>query len=165
MNGLPDDAPPEEFKVRLAVSNNLAGMIIGTGGEKIKDIQSMSNTEMKISKRGEHGGNERIVTIKGTSGDVQTAIFEIMSFQKDDSTASDFFFIDYGKGGSKGGGGDYGKGDRGKGDMGKGDYGKGFAGLQKRSLKFQSLSSNSRELELSNFLGLVLGCIEAKFCK
>ena len=32
-------------------------------------------------------------------------------------------------------------------------------------LKFSSLHSNSRELELSNFLGLVLGCIEAKFCK
>ena len=39
------------------------------------------------------------------------------------------------------------------------------SGLQIRALKFQSLSSNSRELELSNFLGLVLGCIEAKFCK
>ena len=42
---------------------------------------------------------------------------------------------------------------------------KGSAGLQKRALKLQSLSSNFRELELSNFLGLVLGCIEAKFCK
>ena len=53
-------------------------------------------------------------------------------------------------------------------------------GLQIRALKFQSLSSNFRELELSNFLGRVLGggggrpdylqklkvlgCIEAKFC-
>ena len=42
---------------------------------------------------------------------------------------------------------------------------KGITGLQKRALKFQSLNLNSRELELSNFLGLVLGCIEAKFCK
>ena len=40
-----------------------------------------------------------------------------------------------------------------------------WPGLQIRALKFQSLSSNFRELELSNFLGLVLGCIEAKFCK
>ena len=40
-----------------------------------------------------------------------------------------------------------------------------FAGLQIRGSKFQSLNSNIRELELSNFLGLVLGCIEAKFCK
>ena len=31
--------------------------------------------------------------------------------------------------------------------------------------KFQSFNSNSRELELTNLLGLVLGCIEAKFCK
>ena len=40
-----------------------------------------------------------------------------------------------------------------------------FAGLQISGLKFQSLKSLSRELELSNFLGLVLGCIEANFCK
>ena len=33
-----------------------------------------------------------------------------------------------------------------------------FAGLQISGLKFQSLKSISRELELSNFLGLVLGC-------
>ena len=41
----------------------------------------------------------------------------------------------------------------------------GYAGLQIRGSKFQSLNSNSRELELTNLLGLVLGCIEAKFCK
>ena len=39
------------------------------------------------------------------------------------------------------------------------------AGLQIRGSKFQSLNSNSRELELTNSLGLVLGCIEAKLCK
>ena len=38
-------------------------------------------------------------------------------------------------------------------------------GLQIRGSKFQSSNSNSRELELTNLLGLVLGCIEAKFCK
>ena len=38
-------------------------------------------------------------------------------------------------------------------------------GLQIRGLKFQSSNSNSRELKLTNLLGLVLGCIEAKFCK
>ena len=40
-----------------------------------------------------------------------------------------------------------------------------YPGLQIRGLKFQSSNSNSRELELTNLLGLVLGCIEAKFCK
>ena len=39
------------------------------------------------------------------------------------------------------------------------------AGLQIRGSKFQSSNSNSRELELTNWLGLVLGCIEANFCK
>ena len=42
---------------------------------------------------------------------------------------------------------------------------RGRAGLQIRGSKFQSLNSNSRELELTNLLGLVLGRIEAKFCK
>ena len=37
--------------------------------------------------------------------------------------------------------------------------------LQIRGLKFQSSNSKSRELELTNLLGLVLGGIEAKFCK
>ena len=37
-------------------------------------------------------------------------------------------------------------------------------GLQIRALKFQSSSSKFRKLELANFTGLVLGCIEAKFC-
>ena len=45
------------------------------------------------------------------------------------------------------------------------DFDETKAGLQISGLKFQSLDSNSRELELSNFTGLVLGCIEAKFCK
>ena len=35
------------------------------------------------------------------------------------------------------------------------------AGLQISGSKFQSLNSNFRELELTNFTGLVLGCIEA----
>ena len=44
-------------------------------------------------------------------------------------------------------------------------FAKEYAGLQIRGSTFQSLNSNSRELELTNLLGLVLGCIEAKFCK
>ena len=40
-----------------------------------------------------------------------------------------------------------------------------YPGLQIRGSKFEILSLNFRELELSNILGLVLGCIEAKFCK
>ena len=44
-------------------------------------------------------------------------------------------------------------------------YSQTSAGLQIRGSKFQSSNSNFRELELTNLLGLVLGCIEAKFCK
>ena len=40
-----------------------------------------------------------------------------------------------------------------------------YPGLQIRGSEFQSWNSKSRELELTNLLGLVLGCIEAKFCK
>ena len=38
-----------------------------------------------------------------------------------------------------------------------------YAGLQISGSEFQSSNSISRELELTNLLGLVLGCIEAKF--
>ena len=38
-------------------------------------------------------------------------------------------------------------------------------GLQIRASKFQSSSSTFPRAELANFTGLVLGCIEAKFCK
>ena len=51
------------------------------------------------------------------------------------------------------------------GDDANSDFDETKAGLQISGLKFQSLNPNSRELELSNFTGLVLGCIEAKFCK
>ena len=34
-----------------------------------------------------------------------------------------------------------------------------------KRFEIQSSSSKFRELELANFTGLVLGCIEAKFCK
>ena len=43
--------------------------------------------------------------------------------------------------------------------------GEGTPGLPVSGSKFQSLNSNSRELKLTNLLGLVLGCIKAKFCK
>ena len=113
------DVPEDEFRVRLAVSNDLAGMVIGTGGEQIKYIQSMSNTQVKIGKKEDNGGYERVVTIKGTPDRVELAIIEIMTVQKDEDSASDFFFIDYsdkkgGKGGGKGADVDKGKGDKGK---------------------------------------------------
>ena len=38
-------------------------------------------------------------------------------------------------------------------------------GLRIRGSKYQSSNSNSQELELTDLLGLVLGCIEAKICK
>merc|ERR1719247_3747590 len=102
-------APEDEFEARIVVSNTLAGMIIGKSGEQIKNIQSMSNTNMKINKLNDNGGsNERIVTIKGTSDNVQMAILEVMHLQKDEEKASDFFFIDYSE---KGGGKPSGKGD------------------------------------------------------
>ena len=44
-------------------------------------------------------------------------------------------------------------------------YAEAYPGLQIRGSKFRSSSSKFRELELANFTGLVLGCIEAKFCK
>ena len=42
---------------------------------------------------------------------------------------------------------------------------RGCSGLQISGSKFQSSKSISRELELTNLLGLVVGCIEAKICK
>ena len=38
-------------------------------------------------------------------------------------------------------------------------------GLQIRGSKYQTATSNSRGLVLTNLLGLVLGCIETKLCK
>ena len=37
--------------------------------------------------------------------------------------------------------------------------------MQQVRPRARDLYSNSRELELTNLLGLFLGCIEAKFCK
>lgn len=63
--------------LRLLISHNLMGTVIGRQGAKIKHIQDTSGVRMTASKVLLPQSTERVVEIKGTVDAIQTAIREI----------------------------------------------------------------------------------------
>ncbi|KAG0206822.1 RNA binding protein, heterogenous nuclear RNP-K like protein [Mortierella sp. GBA30] len=63
--------------VRLLISHNLMGTIIGRQGLKIKQIQDASGARMVASKEMLPQSTERIVEIQGTIDAIRIAIYEI----------------------------------------------------------------------------------------
>ncbi|CDS12238.1 hypothetical protein LRAMOSA04433 [Lichtheimia ramosa] len=63
--------------LRLLISHNLMGTVIGRQGVKIKHIQDMSGVHMTASKSLLPQSTERVVEIRGTVHGIQTAIQEI----------------------------------------------------------------------------------------
>ena len=63
--------------IRLLISHNLMGTIIGRGGLKIKHIQDVSGSRMIASKEMLPQSTERIVEVQGTVESVVSAIWEI----------------------------------------------------------------------------------------
>ncbi|KAF8609105.1 hypothetical protein BDV93DRAFT_517969 [Ceratobasidium sp. AG-I] len=73
-------APPPSSthtSLRLLVSHNLMGTIIGRGGLKIKAIQDASGARMVASKEMLPQSTERIVEVQGSSENIGRAIAEI----------------------------------------------------------------------------------------
>ncbi|KAG8701206.1 RNA binding protein, heterogenous nuclear RNP-K like protein [Ceratobasidium sp. 394] len=73
-------APPPSSthtSLRLLVSHNLMGTIIGRGGLKIKAIQDASGARMVASKEMLPQSTERIVEVQGSSESIGRAIAEI----------------------------------------------------------------------------------------
>jgi heterogeneous nuclear rnp K-like protein len=79
----PPDANPitpsanAHTSIRLLISHNLMGTIIGRGGLKIKHIQDVSGSRMVASKEMLPQSTERIVEVSGSVESIVSAIWEI----------------------------------------------------------------------------------------
>eukprot|EP00546_Thalassionema_frauenfeldii_P005507 CAMPEP_0178923324 /NCGR_PEP_ID=MMETSP0786-20121207/16655_1 /TAXON_ID=186022 /ORGANISM="Thalassionema frauenfeldii, Strain CCMP 1798" /LENGTH=661 /DNA_ID=CAMNT_0020597805 /DNA_START=292 /DNA_END=2277 /DNA_ORIENTATION=- len=62
--------------IKLLVSNNVAGSIIGRSGQTISDLQSQSVTRIKLSQAGDYypGTQDRVCLVQGHSENVKRAV-------------------------------------------------------------------------------------------
>ncbi|PWN51859.1 hypothetical protein IE53DRAFT_34121 [Violaceomyces palustris] len=63
--------------VRLLISHNLMGTVIGRQGLKIKHIQDLSGARMVASKEMLPQSTERVVEVQGTTEAIRVAVYEI----------------------------------------------------------------------------------------
>ncbi|BEI80677.1 hypothetical protein CcaverHIS002_0112060 [Cutaneotrichosporon cavernicola] len=63
--------------IRLLISHNLMGTVIGRQGVKIKQIQDMSGARMVASKEMLPQSTERVVEVQGAQDAIKTAVCEI----------------------------------------------------------------------------------------
>lgn len=71
--------------IRLLISHNLMGSIIGRSGVKIKQIQDLSGARMVASKEMLPQSTERVVEVQGSVDAIKTAIAEIGKCLMEDS--------------------------------------------------------------------------------
>jgi len=77
-NSTPITPAPNAFtSVRLLISHNLMGTIIGRQGLKIKHIQDVSGARMVASKEMLPQSTERVVEVQGTVEAIRVAVWEI----------------------------------------------------------------------------------------
>ena len=62
--------------IKLLVSNNVAGSIIGRSGQTISELQSQSSTRIKLSQTGDYfpGSQDRVCLVQGQNENVKTAL-------------------------------------------------------------------------------------------
>lgn len=79
-------------QLQMVVSHIAAGMIVGKGGEKVKQISEDSGARIKITKQGEcHPSvSERIVYVEGTPGQILSAASLIIRKMRDDPRAKEW---------------------------------------------------------------------------
>lgn len=63
--------------IRLLISHNLMGTVIGRSGLKIKQIQDLSGARMVASKEMLPQSTERVVEVQGAVDAIKTAVYEI----------------------------------------------------------------------------------------
>lgn len=99
---------------KILVSDSAMAMVIGRGGDNIRDIKKEYGVQINTSKRHETPRelDERIVTIEGEDRDVDRCLDEIICQICTDDRSRMKFFVDYseirhyrGRGGYGGGGG------------------------------------------------------------
>mmetsp|Transcript_15530 Transcript_15530/g.32100 ORF Transcript_15530/g.32100 Transcript_15530/m.32100 type:complete len:682 (-) Transcript_15530:48-2093(-) len=62
--------------IKLLVSNNVAGSIIGRQGQTISELQSQSMTRIKLSQSGDYfpGTHDRVCLVQGEPGNIKVAL-------------------------------------------------------------------------------------------
>ena len=83
-NALRPAAVQQASSVRLLISHNLMGTIIGRQGLKIKHIQDTSSARMVASKEMLPQSTERVVEVQGSIDAIRIAIYEIGKCLVDD---------------------------------------------------------------------------------
>ncbi|OLY83112.1 RNA-binding protein rnc1 [Smittium mucronatum] len=73
----PDSFKKNSVVIRILISHNLMGTIIGKQGVKIKNIQDNSGARLIATKEMLPQSTERVVEIHGTVAQIKIAIFEI----------------------------------------------------------------------------------------
>lgn len=76
-DGTPAEAASLTTSVRLLISHNLMGTVIGRQGLKIKHIQDLSGARMVASKEMLPQSTERVVEVQGSVDAIRVAIHEI----------------------------------------------------------------------------------------
>ncbi|KAI1661561.1 hypothetical protein F4813DRAFT_385240 [Daldinia decipiens] len=75
---------PDRQEIKLLISHNQMGTIIGRAGLKIKHIQDVSGVRMVAQKEMLPQSTERIVELQGTPDGIQRAVWEICKCLVDD---------------------------------------------------------------------------------
>ncbi|KAI1464662.1 uncharacterized protein F4812DRAFT_462374 [Daldinia caldariorum] len=75
---------PDHQEIKLLISHNQMGTIIGRAGLKIKHIQDVSGVRMVAQKEMLPQSTERIVEVQGTPEGIQRAVWEICKCLVDD---------------------------------------------------------------------------------
>ena len=123
------DSERRKKTCKILVSDSAMAMIIGRGGDNIRDIKKEFAVQINTSKRHETPRelDERIVTIEGEDRDVDKCVDELICQISSDDRSRMKFFVDYSEirhysrgrgGGGGGGGGGYGGRDGGGGGGG-----------------------------------------------
>ena len=73
----PPPGTPTNSSIRLLISHNLMGTVIGRSGNKIKSIQDASGARMVASKEMLPQSTERVVEVQGSADAITRAIKEI----------------------------------------------------------------------------------------
>jgi len=77
VGGSPGSAPSRfPVAIKLLVSNNVAGSIIGRQGQTISELQTQSMTRIKLSQSGDYfpGTHDRVCLVQGEPGNIKVAL-------------------------------------------------------------------------------------------
>lgn len=79
--GLKSASRHAQVAIKILVTNNASGSIIGRGGKTITDLQDQSQTRIKLSQGGDYypGTNERVCLIHGSLSNVEVAVEMVLA--------------------------------------------------------------------------------------